>query len=96
MRLVSKKSGEYKPVTVYAASITGKKIAPDVGWSHSLTSGSNDIWTIIKGALNDSWQNSLLNRVGGKRLIRKTITMLIPIDIQSYIEPFVVPVGFVL
>lgn len=43
MRLVSKKSGEYKPVTVYAASITGKKIAPDVGWSHSLTSGSNDI-----------------------------------------------------
>ena len=43
MRLVSKKSGEYKPVTVYAASITGKKIAPDVGWSHSLASASNDI-----------------------------------------------------
>lgn len=43
MRLVSKKSGEYKPVTVYAASITGKKIALDVGWSHSLASDSNDI-----------------------------------------------------
>jgi len=32
-RLVSKKSGEYKPVTVYTDPLTGKKIAPDVGWS---------------------------------------------------------------
>ena len=34
MRLVSKKTGELKPVTVYTDSLTGKKIAPDVGWSH--------------------------------------------------------------
>lgn len=34
-RLVSKKSGEYKPVTVYTDPLTGKKIAPDVGWSHN-------------------------------------------------------------
>ena len=33
MRLVSKKSGEYKPVTVYTDPLTEKKIAPDVGWS---------------------------------------------------------------
>ncbi|MDD3012600.1 MAG: DNA adenine methylase [Candidatus Gastranaerophilales bacterium] len=31
---------------------------------------------------------SLLNWVGGKRLLRKTIEPLIPKDIQSYIEPF--------
>ena len=35
MHLVSKKSGEYKPVTVYTDPLTGKKIAPDVGWSHN-------------------------------------------------------------
>ena len=33
MRLVSKKSGDYKPVTVYTDPLTEKKIAPDVGWS---------------------------------------------------------------
>jgi len=38
-RLVSKKSGEYKPVTVYTDPLTGKKIAPDVGWSHNPASG---------------------------------------------------------
>src|SRR5574344_716881 len=31
--LVSKKSGEYKPVKVYTDPLTNKKIAPDVGWS---------------------------------------------------------------
>ena len=35
MALVSKKSGEYKPVTVYTDPMTGHKIAPDVGWSHN-------------------------------------------------------------
>lgn len=35
MALVSKKSGEYKPVTVYTDPLTGKKISPDVGWSHN-------------------------------------------------------------
>ena len=35
MHLVSKKTGELKPVTVYTDSLTGKKIAPDVGWSHN-------------------------------------------------------------
>ena len=34
-RLVSKKSGEYKPVTVYTDPLTGKKIAPDVGWRYN-------------------------------------------------------------
>lgn len=43
MHLVSKKSGEYKPVTVYTDPLTGKKIAPDVGWSHNPASGLNDI-----------------------------------------------------
>lgn len=33
-------------------------------------------------------KKSLLNWVGGKRLLRKTIEPLIPIDILSYIEPF--------
>lgn len=33
--LVSKKSGEYKPVTVYNDPLTGRKIAPDVGWSYN-------------------------------------------------------------
>ena len=30
----------------------------------------------------------LINWVGGKRLLRKTIAKLIPEDIKSYIEPF--------
>jgi DNA adenine methylase len=30
----------------------------------------------------------LLNWVGGKRLLRKTIAPLIPTDIKSYVEPF--------
>ena len=38
-RLVSKKSGEYKPVTVYTDPLTGRKVAPDVGWSHNPASG---------------------------------------------------------
>ena len=42
MHLVSKKSGEYKPVTVYTDPLTGKKIAPDVGWSHNPASGLVD------------------------------------------------------
>ena len=42
IRLVSKKSGEYKPVTVYTDPLTGKKIAPDVGWSYNPASGLND------------------------------------------------------
>ncbi len=33
-------------------------------------------------------KKSLLNWVGGKRLLRKTIAKLIPSDIKSYIEPF--------
>lgn len=33
-------------------------------------------------------KKSLLNWVGGKRLLRKTIAPLIPKDITSYIEPF--------
>ncbi|MFI3300590.1 MAG: phage minor head protein [Candidatus Gastranaerophilales bacterium] len=37
--LVSKKSGEYKPVTVYTDPLTTKRIAPDVGWSHNPASG---------------------------------------------------------
>ena len=39
MALVSKKSGEYKPVTVYTDPLTGKRVAPDVGWSHNPASG---------------------------------------------------------
>ena len=31
----TKQDGEYKPVTVYTDPLTGKKIAPDVGWSHN-------------------------------------------------------------
>lgn len=42
MALVSKKSGEYKPVTVYTDPLTGKRIAPDVGWSHNPASGLVD------------------------------------------------------
>ena len=42
MALVSKKSGEYKPVTVYTDPLTGKKIAPDVGWSHNPVSAFVD------------------------------------------------------
>ncbi len=37
--LVSKKSGEYKPVTVYTDPLTTKRIAPDVGWSHNPATG---------------------------------------------------------
>ena len=33
-------------------------------------------------------KKSLINWVGGKRLLRKTIEPLIPKDIKSYIEPF--------
>ena len=33
LALVSKKSGEYKPVTVYTDPLTGKRVAPDGGWS---------------------------------------------------------------
>ncbi|MBQ9246461.1 minor capsid protein [bacterium] len=33
-KLVSKKTGELRPVTVYTDKLTGKKISPDVGWSH--------------------------------------------------------------
>ena len=42
-KLVSKKSGEYRPVTVYTDPLTNKKIAPDVGWSHNPASGLVDI-----------------------------------------------------
>lgn len=35
MELVSKKSGEMKPVTVYTDPLTGHKIKPDVGWSYN-------------------------------------------------------------
>ena len=41
-RLVSKKSGEYKPVTVYTDPLTNKRVAPDVGWSHNPASGLID------------------------------------------------------
>lgn len=34
-RLVSKKSGEYKLVSVYTDPLTGRKISTDTGWSHS-------------------------------------------------------------
>ena len=34
-RLVSKKSGQYQPVTVYTDPLTVKQIAPDVGWSYN-------------------------------------------------------------
>lgn len=30
---------EYKPVTVYTDPLTGKRVAPDVGWSHNPASG---------------------------------------------------------
>lgn len=42
MHLVSKKSGEYKSVTVYTDPLSGKKIAPDVGWSHNPASALVD------------------------------------------------------
>ncbi len=42
MALISKKSGEYAPVTVYTDPLTGKRIAPDVGWSHNPASGLVD------------------------------------------------------
>ena len=35
MRLVSSKTGEMKPVTVYTDPLTGHKISPDVGWSYN-------------------------------------------------------------
>lgn len=43
LHLVSKKSGEYKPVTVYTDPLTGKRIAPDVGWSHNPSSALDEI-----------------------------------------------------
>ena len=33
-------------------------------------------------------RKSLINWVGGKRLLRKVIEPLVPTDIKSYIEPF--------
>jgi hypothetical protein len=33
--LFLKNQGEYKPVTVYNDPLTGRKIAPDVGWSYN-------------------------------------------------------------
>lgn len=41
-RLVSKKTGEMRPVSIYTDPLTGKKIAPDVGWSHNPCSGLVD------------------------------------------------------
>jgi SPP1 gp7 family putative phage head morphogenesis protein len=38
-KLVSKKSGDYKPVTVYTDPLTGRKVAPDVGWSYNPAKG---------------------------------------------------------
>jgi len=35
MKLVSKKSGEYKPVKVYTDPLTGRKVSPDIGWSYN-------------------------------------------------------------
>lgn len=35
MRLVSKKTGEMRPVTVYTDPLTGQKSSTDVGWSHN-------------------------------------------------------------
>ena len=35
MKLVSIKTGELRPVTVYTDPTTGHKIAPDVGWSYN-------------------------------------------------------------
>lgn len=35
MALVSKKTGEMKPVAVYTDPLTGHKIKPDVGWSYN-------------------------------------------------------------
>lgn len=42
MRLVSKKTGEYKPVKVFTDPLTGRKISTDVGWSHNPASGLVD------------------------------------------------------
>lgn len=41
-RLVSKKTGELKPVSVYTDPLTGKKIAPDVGWSYNPARGLSE------------------------------------------------------
>lgn len=35
LRLVSKKTGELRPVTVYTDPLTEHKISPDVGWSYN-------------------------------------------------------------
>ncbi|OGI31332.1 MAG: phage head morphogenesis protein [Candidatus Melainabacteria bacterium RIFOXYA12_FULL_32_12] len=35
MRLVSKRTGELKPVAVYTDPLTGHKISPDIGWSYN-------------------------------------------------------------
>ena len=35
MKIVSKRTGELRPVAVYTDSLTGHKISPDVGWSYN-------------------------------------------------------------
>lgn len=35
MRVVSKKTGEQKPVAIYMDSLTGHKVSPDAGWSYN-------------------------------------------------------------
>ena len=35
MEVVSKKTGELKPVAIYTDPLTGHKISPDVGWSYN-------------------------------------------------------------
>lgn len=35
MRVISKRTGEEKPVAVYTDSLTGHKISPDSGWSYN-------------------------------------------------------------
>jgi len=35
MRVISKRTGEKKPVAVYTDSLTGHKVSPDAGWSYN-------------------------------------------------------------
>jgi hypothetical protein len=35
MQIVSRKTGELKPVAVYTDPLTGHRISPDVGWSYN-------------------------------------------------------------
>jgi len=35
LRVISKRTGEQKPVAVYTDSLTGHKISPDAGWSYN-------------------------------------------------------------